>query len=114
VAIDYDLLGYQGQAHNVIVQGMRKKQGVYNQEILDALAGLKIKRGQGEVLNLMVKDIQTGMVIEEDVFANNGVMVIPRGQVVTWPILQGLDNFSKQVGIQEPIRVRTEEMETEK
>ncbi|MBV5307239.1 MAG: response regulator [Desulfobulbaceae bacterium] len=114
VSIDYDRLGYQGLVHKIIVQGMKKKQGVYNQEILDALAGLHIKRGQGKVMSLMVKDIQTGMVVEEDVFANNGVMVVPRGQVVTWPILQGLDNFSKQVGIQEPVCVRTEEIEAEK
>lgn len=111
VAIDYDLLGYQGQPHHVIVQGMKKRHGVYNPAILDALAGLSIKKGEGKVMNLMVKDIQTGMVIEEDVFANNGVMVIPRGNIVTWPILQGLDNFSKQVGIQEPICVRVINLE---
>jgi len=114
VAIDYDLLVYQGRPHHVIVQGMKKRHGVYNPEILEALAGLNIKQGEGKTMTLMVKDIQTGMVIEEDVFANNGVMVIPRGQVVTWPILQGLDNFSKQVGIQEPICVRVISLEKDK
>jgi CheY-like chemotaxis protein len=103
VAIDYDLLSYQGLNQNDILQRMKKMPDVYNQEILDALERMKIKVVRGKVVNLKVKDIQTGMVAEEDVFANNGVLIIPRGQVVTWPILQGLDNFSKQVGIQEPI-----------
>jgi len=106
VAIDYDLLRYQGLSHNVILLRMRKMQGMYNQEILDILEGIKLKVEEGKIVNLKVKDIQTGMVAEEDVFANNGVLVIPRGQVVTWPILQGLENFSKQVGIQEPLCVR--------
>ena len=106
VAIDYDLLSYQGLKQKDILLKMKRMPGVYNQEILDALEGMKIKTVQGRVANLKVKDIQTGMVAEEDVFANNGVLIIPRGQVVTWPILQGLDNFSKQVGIQEPICVR--------
>jgi response regulator RpfG family c-di-GMP phosphodiesterase len=111
VAIDYDLFSYQGLSHQNILLKMKKMQGVYNQEILDALGEIKIKTVQGKVVNLKVKDIQTGMVAEEDVFANNGVLIIPRGQVVTWPILQGLDNFSKQVGIQEPICMRTGSVE---
>ncbi|MBU1986714.1 MAG: two-component system response regulator, partial [Proteobacteria bacterium] len=106
VAIDYDLLRYQGLTHKEILKKMRKMRGVYNPEMLNALEGLRLRSEQGKVVNLRVKDIQTGMVAEEDVFANNGVLVIPRGQVVTWPILQGLDNFSKQVGIQEPICMR--------
>jgi CheY-like chemotaxis protein len=111
VAIDYDLLSYQGLNQKDILVRMKRMPGVYNQEILDALEGMKIKTVQGRVVNLKVKDIQTGMVAEEDVFANNGVLIIPRGQVVTWPILQGLDNFSRQVGIKEPICVRIGDVE---
>ncbi|MFH2122557.1 MAG: response regulator [Pseudomonadota bacterium] len=106
VAIDYDLFRYQGMTHKDILHKMTIMPEVYNPEIVKALEGLKVKSEQGKVVNLRVKDIQTGMVAEEDVFANNGVMVIPRGQVVTWPILQGLDNFSRQVGIQEPVCMR--------
>jgi hypothetical protein len=106
VAIDYDLLKYQGMTHKAILAKMKGKPGVYNPEILNELEGLKIRGEQGKVVNLKVKDIQTGMVAEEDVFANNGALIIPRGQRVTWPILQGLDNFSKQVGIQEPVCMR--------
>ena len=111
VAIDYDLLSYQGLSQSDILQRMKKMRGVYNPEILTALEEMGVTKIQGRVVNLMVKDIQTGMVAEEDVFANNGVLIIPRGQVVTWPILQGLDNFSKQVGIQEPICVRIGDIE---
>jgi len=106
VAIDYDLLSYQGLSHHAILQRMKKTSGLYNPDILNILAGLKIEKYQGKVVNLKIKDIQTGMIAEEDVFANNGVLVIPKGQFVTWQILQGLYNFSKQVGIKEPICLR--------
>lgn len=106
VAIDYDILSYQGLSHHDILQRMKKTSGFYNPEILNVLKGLKIEKDQGKVVNLKIKDIQTGMIAEEDVFANNGVLVIPKGQVVTWQILQGLHNFSKQVGIKEPICLR--------
>jgi CheY-like chemotaxis protein len=111
VAIDYDLLSYQGLSQSDILARMKRMPGVYSPEILAAMEGVRIKTIQGRVVNLRVKDIQTGMVAEEDVFANNGVLIIPRGQVVTWPILQGLDNFSQQVGIQEPICMRTGSIE---
>jgi hypothetical protein len=106
VVIDYDLLSYQGLSHYAILQRMKKTSGLYNPDILNILAGLKIEKCQGKVVNLKIKDIQTGMIAEEDVFANNGVLVIPKGQFVTWQILQGLYNFSKQVGIKEPICLR--------
>ncbi len=106
VAIDYDLFSYQGMTHKEILHKMRIMPGVYNLEIVTALEGLKVKTEQGALVNLKVKDIQTGMIAQEDVFANNGVLVIPKGQVVTWSILQGLDNFSKQVGIKEPVCMR--------
>ncbi len=111
VAIDYDLLSYQGLNQSDILRRMKRMPGVYNPEILETMECMRIKTIQGRVVNLKVKDIQTGMVAEEDVFANNGVLIIPRGQVVTWPILQGLDNFSKQVGIQEPICMRIGDIE---
>jgi len=48
------------------------------------------------------------MVAVEDVFAKNGAMLIPKGQEITWPVIQSLMNFEKQIGIVEPIRGATE------
>jgi len=49
------------------------------------------------------------MIAEEDIVAKNGILLTPKGQEITWPVLQGLLNFSKQVGVREPIRVRLEQ-----
>jgi len=46
---------------------------------------------------------------EQDIMDLNGVLIIPKGQEVTWSLLQGLKNFSHQVGIQEPILVRVKQ-----
>lgn len=113
VALDYDLYRYQGMTHKAILLHMQREHGTYNPDVVRVLSTFKVRNEEGKVVNLKVKDIQTGMVAEEDVFANNGVLVIPKGQVVTWPILQGLDNFSKQVGIQEPICLRMGEITEE-
>jgi hypothetical protein len=49
------------------------------------------------------------MIAEEDILAKNGTLLTPKGQEITWPVLRGLLNFSKQVGVREPIRVRIEQ-----
>ena len=54
-----------------------------------------------------------GMIAEEDVIAKNGALIIPKGQEITWPIIKGLQNFLKHIGIQEPILVRVSEHDSQ-
>ena len=46
------------------------------------------------------------MVAAEDIIAKNQVLIIPKGQAITRTLLQGLKNFSTQVGVIEPIMVQ--------
>ena len=84
---------------------MRKQKHCYNPEVLDALETFE-PENRGQILSLNVSHISDGMVAAEDVMAKNGVMIIPKGQIITPPLLQGLRNFSMQVGVVEPIRVQ--------
>jgi hypothetical protein len=45
------------------------------------------------------------MVAMEDIVTKNQVLIIPKGLTITWPMLQGLLNFSRKVGVVEPVRV---------
>jgi hypothetical protein len=54
---------------------------------------------------MRIQDLTVGMVIEENIMAKNGMLLAPKGQEITWPVLQGLLNFSRQVGVIEPVRV---------
>ena len=54
---------------------------------------------------LNVADIAIGMIAAENVIAKNGGLIIPKGQAITWPIMQGLKNFAKQVGVVEPMKM---------
>ena len=108
VAIDYDLLLFQGMRHLRALKELRERTNSYNPEILDKLTDLRIDDTQVRVMSLRVKDIAIGMVVEENIIAKNGALIAPKGQEVTWPVLQGLKNFSRQVGVKEPIRVKLE------
>jgi len=106
VVIEYDLLRQQGVHHVAAVKILRKKKTIYNPEIVAFLAGMKPKEGGVEVRSLSFREIMAGMVADEDVFAKNGALLIPKDQKISWAIIESLTNFEKHVGIEEPIRVR--------
>lgn len=113
VALDYDLLVFQGKMHSVAVKELFAEKGQYNPEILKLLKDVKLEDEHVHILTLKVIDISIGMIADEDILAQNGTMLAPKGQEITWSVLQGLWNFSKQVGVREPIRVRLKQTDSQ-
>jgi len=112
VAIDFDLETYKGNSPKASIDRLRRRKGLYNPRVLDALASIRFEE-QSRTVCLTVDDIAVGMIAEEDITARNGALILPRGQEITWSVLQGLYNFNRQVGIVEPIRVRIGQEEEE-
>ena len=104
-ATDYDCLLFQGRGRGEALTFLRGRRKVYNPEVLDALATVRVVNRE-QVLSLMVDQVSAGMVAMDDVLATNGALVVARGQSITPALLRGLINFSRQTGIVEPIRVR--------
>lgn len=103
--VDYDCLLFQGKSRGEALAILRKQKRVYNPEVLNALITIPVDY-QDQVLSLKVDQISVGMESLDNVLAKNGALVIGKGQVITPPLLKGLNNFSRQIGIVEPIRVR--------
>lgn len=61
---------------------------------------------QWEEAVLPVRALQVGMVLSQVVRANNGVMLLSDGQVLSAALLERLRVFAEGVGVEEPIRVR--------
>ncbi len=55
---------------------------------------------------LPAKDVQVGMIVESDIFATNGALLIPRGSEITTSVLICLTKFAEGVGVEEPIKIR--------
>ncbi len=104
VVFDYDLLLYQGVSHRDAVRHLLR-QDSYNPEIVKHLGKIKKTDDQAQVVSLKIKDLTVGMVAEDDIIAKNNTLLAPKGQEITWPVLQGLRNFSRKVGVKEPVRV---------
>ena len=108
---DYDLLLYQGVTHKEAVKKLLSSHGEYNPEILKALKQMKLSVKHPKVAGLKVLDLSVGMVADENIIARNGMLLVPKGQEINSSVLQGLLNFSRQVGVKEPVRVRIAQME---
>ena len=113
VALDYDLLLFQGKKHHEAVKGLASDKGGHNPDILKLLNNVKLDDEEVRIVSLKVHDISIGMIADEDIVAKNGILLTPKGQEITWPVLQGLLNFSRQVGVREPIRVRLQQTDSQ-
>lgn len=109
IAIDFDTVLHRGASRGEALQQLKESEALYNPEILRLLAGLRLEVEQEKILSVDIRGVSVGMIVEKNIMAANGVLLIPKGQEVTWSILQGLKNFSQQVGIQEPIIVRVKQ-----
>ena len=103
--IDFDRQLFRGMDAGEAIAWMRRQKQAYNPQVLKVLASLPAENRE-ETLSLRVDQVTTGMITVENVTTKGGVLIIPKGQEITGPILQGLKNFATQVGVVEPIRVR--------
>ncbi|MBE0582914.1 MAG: response regulator [Desulfofustis sp.] len=108
VVFDHDVLLSRGVNHEQAVKHLAQRPEDYNPEVLVRLAQCKTSE-QSRLATLRVRDLTVGMIAEEHIEALNGTLLAPKGQEITWPVLQGLINFSRQSGVKEPIRVRIKE-----
>lgn len=73
------------------------------------LAGVLIPSGSGEgqsrLRMLTMRDLGTGMVIDQDLRTRWGMLLVAKGQEVTAPLLARLRAYAARGGIEEPFRV---------
>lgn len=59
------------------------------------------------VRTVSLRDLNTTMILDEDVHACNGLLLAVRGTQVTIAVLEKLRTFARGVGVQGPLRVRS-------
>jgi len=109
ISCDFDTLRHRGMKRPQILHRFAEQVGMYNPEMIGILAELQLDSEHEQTLSIELRDMAVGMIVEQDIIATNGALIAPKGQEITWSLLQGLKSFSRQVGIREPIMVRVKQ-----
>ena len=109
ISIDFDALLHRGCKRSAALTQLQKRPAEYNPELLKLLTGIKLEPENEKIVALEIRDLSVGMIAEQDIMALNGVLIAPKGQEITRSLITGLKNFSQQVGVKEPILVRTKQ-----
>jgi response regulator RpfG family c-di-GMP phosphodiesterase len=104
-AIDLERLVERGFDLHEAIAEMSDRKGEYNPELLQALEelGEPVFRWKPTIVSLA--DLDTSMVANDDIRARNGLLLLAKGEQVSYPVLERLRSFATEIGIVEPIQV---------
>ncbi len=91
------------------LEELRKEGEGFPSFLLEAAGKIEAKGGFKTTTRLVgLKDLRASMVLDENVYAQNGILLAPKGQEVNVAVIERLRGFAGGVGIKEPFRVIVE------
>jgi len=108
IAFDFDQLMLSELSPEDALSKMRQQPDEYNQKLIDALETFDFGENINKtfVKKLEIKDLKVGMYTDEDILAKDKTVLIPKGQELTYIILESLQDISETIGVIEPVRAR--------
>jgi response regulator RpfG family c-di-GMP phosphodiesterase len=105
LASDFDQLIARGLSREEALGDIRRRIESYNPRLVVALEAMKTPQDLMESRSCALGELRPPMVVEEDIRARNGFLLIARGEQITYPGLERLRTVAAEVGVVEPIRV---------
>jgi len=106
ILIDFDLLLIRGNSHETAFKQMYKNLNDYDPILLEAFEKvLELKELDMDVRLLCINEFEEGIILDENVYTHDDLLVVKKGAEVTYPLLKKLQQFSEMSEIDEPIRV---------
>lgn len=93
VAIAYDRLRNNPMSHEERLIHLRQKSDQYERSIVDALSDLESEQVRMEVRTCRISELECNMILQEDVRTGSGLLLIAKGQTITFPLLMRIKNF---------------------
>jgi response regulator RpfG family c-di-GMP phosphodiesterase len=105
IVCDFDRCEASGTQPALALDTMRSRRGRYDPELLDLFAAtLGNTTLEVEVLEVLARQVRTGMTFLEDVRTQSGMLLVARGHEVTPNLLERFHNFPASF-VREPLRV---------
>ena len=106
IILDYLVLHSRTGSPSTSLDTMRGRLGHYDPAILLAFSTLLGNAtATVEVRQLSIKELRIGMILRENVVTRTGMLLMAKDHEVTTGLLERIANFSRSVGVREPIEV---------
>lgn len=103
--IDFDNMTARGKTASEAVQEMLELNGVYNPKILSILRKTTLVNSVRREDCVSLNNLRIGMIVDQDVVAESGVLLLKKGSEVTESVMKSLFRFSQTTKIKQPIMV---------
>jgi hypothetical protein len=105
LVLEYDTLITQGHSVDVAIQTLRGRASRFTAELIEQLGThLGAGSGKSEARQILLRAVQPGMVIMQDVRTHLGTLLVPRGFEVTAVFVERMRNFGPEL-LAETVRV---------
>jgi FixJ family two-component response regulator len=104
VCLEFDRLTTSGCTRYDALEKMRHT-AQFNPYLLRPLETVGVEKKQHMARMVNVQDLDTTMIMNQDVFTSKGMLLLAKGEELTLPMIARLSSFAKTVGIQQPLNV---------
>ncbi|MBU8920393.1 MAG: hypothetical protein KOO63_00905, partial [Bacteroidales bacterium] len=101
--IEYDMSVVHGGSGQGAIERMKKNPEKYHPDIVSTLTDMVISREEMEVKSLRIGELAAEMIIDEDILTRNGLLLMAKGQEITFSALERLRKFAVMNQVKEPI-----------
>jgi ActR/RegA family two-component response regulator len=105
VAIGLDCQLMSGVTPAKALNFMKTDLNAFNPALVAAMESYDFELLNMVRMRVACKDLNTKMILDEDVYSKGGVLLASNGQWVTLALLMGLLNYSRSIGVKEPFYV---------
>jgi response regulator RpfG family c-di-GMP phosphodiesterase len=113
VALAYDQRLSAGDSHAEAMRQLATRSDQLERSLVDALADIEVEPIHLQARSCRICDLDCDMILHEDVRTNNGLLIVAKGQQVTYPLLVRLRNFWERRSIGSTVLVRVPQAKIE-
>lgn len=103
-ALAFDDLKIRGSSDEEALASLRHD-SQYNPKIIRALASVRPETQHMELKAVRISELATGMILQEEIRTNVGMLLVGRGQEVSYPLIVRLNNFHQRRSIPDRVLV---------
>ena len=108
VAIECDRLLSEAGQFQIALEELLKRPESCDPAIVSTLKNMTYKKSDKVARNLKIDSLSAGMLAGENVYTKNRLLLVSKGQEITYPLLQRLRNFSRKGLVKDQIRILSE------